>query len=129
VTDFVKGTDKLDLSALYDSPNFGAVPHAIGAITAGSAADGEAVTDYGLVYNQSGTKTFVYGDTDGVAGADFVIELSGGIKIAAGNLITTQAQWTAATGLDYNNADNDEGMLHQDGGAPYYWYYDLGFDG
>jgi Ca2+-binding RTX toxin-like protein len=121
VTDFVNGTDKIDLSAVYDS-------HAIGAISAGSAAQGEAVTDFGLVYNQSGTRTFVYGDTDGVAGADFVIELLGSIKIAAGNLITTEAQWTTATGLDYNSADNDEGMLHQDQAAPYYWYFALGFD-
>jgi serralysin len=128
VTDFVNGTDALDLSALYDPPSAGAVSHAIGTISAGSAAQGEAVTDYGLVYNQTGTKTFVYGDTDGVAGANFVIELAGTVDVSAAKLITTQAQWTTATGLEYVGAFNDEGLLHEDGGSPYYWFYALGYD-
>jgi Ca2+-binding RTX toxin-like protein len=128
VTDFVNGTDTLDLSALYDTPNVAGGPHAIGAITAGSAADGEAVTDYGLVYNQTGTKTFVYGDTDGVAGANFVIELAGTIDVSAAKLITTRAQWTTTTGIPYDSASVDDGMLHEDGGAPYYWFYSIGSD-
>ena len=123
VTDFNKGIDKLDLSALYQS-------HAIGSISTGTAADGEAASNYGLVVNQSGGSTFVYGDSDGVAGADFVIELTGTTNLVASDLITTQAQWTAFTGLQYDGTinPNDEGMLHEDQAAPYYWYFALGFD-
>ena len=101
ITDFVAGTDKLDLSMLYTD-------HAMGSIAAGSAAAGSGVSNYGLVYNIAGGKTYVYGDTNGVAGADFVIELNGSVKLTGADVISTQAQWSmAAPGVDYGTLHND----------------------
>jgi Ca2+-binding RTX toxin-like protein len=120
IVDFQRGSDKIDLSALYTD-------HAIGAVSAGSAAAGETVGDYGIVYNISSGRTVVYGDNDGVAGADFVIELSGSIALARSDIIGTEADWNTATGgIDYHAGD---GFLHSDvTGAPYYWFFSIGVD-
>jgi hypothetical protein len=101
ITDFLAGTDKLDLSMLYSA-------HAMGTIVAGNASAGAAVSNYGLVYNISGGKTYVYGDTNGVAGADFVIELSNSVTLSGADVISTPSQWsTAAPGVDYGTLHND----------------------
>jgi hypothetical protein len=62
ITDFSQGSDKIDLSALRGPLNL---------VWGGALAN----VQYGLWYDKSGTSTFLYADTDGIAGADLKIEL------------------------------------------------------
>lgn len=97
ITDFKQGEDKIDLSALYDGLAFGG-------IKAGTAGQALTVTDYKAIYFYEAGKTWIMGDTDGVAGADFAIELSGKFKLKGSDLVVTdsiisdQSQWHDATG-------------------------------
>ena len=101
ITDFKQGEDKIDISALYDGGMFGGVH-------SGSATQAANATGYKVYFFTENGKTWIMGDTNGVAGAEFAIELSGSYKlkgadfVANQSFVSSQAQWAAATGgLDY----------------------------
>ncbi|MEO5772955.1 MAG: calcium-binding protein [Sphingomicrobium sp.] len=98
ITDFQHG-DLIDLSALYST-------HAIGWLRGGKASMGSSLTNYDVIWYSTGGKTYVVGDCDGVAGADFAIELTGTQKLTSADFITSQAQWHSEYGA-YQ-------QLHQD---------------
>ena len=62
ITDFSQGSDKIDLSALRGSLNL---------IWGGTIAN----VQNGLWYDKTGSSTFLYADTNGIAGAELKIEL------------------------------------------------------
>lgn len=104
ITDFAPGTDHIDISALYTS-------HAVGSIKAGKAVDAQTLSGYKVEYFTEASKTYVIGDTDGVAGADFTLELTGSVKLKATDFLTTSSGWPApGNGTDY-------GSLHHE----YFW--------
>jgi hypothetical protein len=101
ISDFTQGSDKIDISGLYGS-------HAVGRIGGGSATDAANVSHYGIIYYTEGGKTFVAGDTDGIAGADFTIELSGSYSLNPTDFIRNEGQWAPASGgLDYSPYHQD----------------------
>jgi Ca2+-binding RTX toxin-like protein len=100
VTDFVSGTDKIDLSDLYAS-------HAAGPITAGRASDFTKLSGYKIEYFTANGHTYVIGDTDGVKGADFTIELSTATKLSASDFITSSSDWAAVSTADYTPVHHD----------------------
>ena len=99
VTDFQRG-DLIDISALYADTTFGG-------LRAGKASQVATLDGYKAIYFSSGGSTFLVGDTDGIAGADFAIELSGTIKLKASNLLIgkssdqSESMWQSITELDY----------------------------
>lgn len=100
ITDFRKG-DLIDISALYAESSFGG-------LKAGTASQAATLTGYKAVYFSSGGKTFLIGDTNGVAGADFAIELAGTVKLTTSDLLVgkspeiSERMWQIETGLDYD---------------------------
>jgi Ca2+-binding RTX toxin-like protein len=108
ISDFKKG-DLIDISALYAGTTFGG-------IKGGSAAQLATLSGHKAIFYSSGGKTYLAGDTNGVAGADFAIELSGTVKLTAADLLVgktsamSEKQWTIATGEPYD-------FYHQD----YFW--------
>ena len=108
ITDFKKG-DVIDISALYAGAAFGG-------IKGGTAAQLATLSDHKAIYYSSGGKTYLAGDTNGVAGADFAIELAGTVKLTASDLLVgktaamSEKLWTIATGQPYE-------FYHQD----YFW--------
>jgi serralysin len=107
VTDFQQGVDLLDISALYEGISFGG-------LKAGKASDAASLSAHKAEYYTDGGHTYFIGDTNGIAGADFTIELTGSFKLKSGDLIvgnTTSAsvrEWNKATGnLDYNYYHHD----------------------
>jgi hypothetical protein len=78
---------------------------------AGNESDVSTVGGYRIEYYSAGGSTFVFGDTDGVAGADFMIELSGTPALSSSSFIISASQFTA-TSADFSYASQ-----HQD----YYW--------
>jgi Ca2+-binding RTX toxin-like protein len=106
ITDFQQGTDKIDISALFDGGSYGGLK--AGALS-GRPADAYKVG----FYSETG-KTWLEGDTNGDGAADFVIELTGAYKLTgtdflvSQSLLTAQGQWTTATGgLDWSHFHND----------------------
>ena len=83
ITDFVSGTDKIDLSAIYGGRAFGGV-------SAGSNPN-----PYGISTFNEGGSTWVVGDVDGDTNADFAIELTGTLRLKVSDFIVSQAQWNS----------------------------------
>ena len=104
VTDFEHGIDKIDISGLYSSHDVSSIKH-------GKASDATTISGYQVKFYTANGNTYVIGDTDGVAGADFTIELSGTPKLKPDDFITS-APDPSQTSLGY-----DFGSLHQDS----YW--------
>lgn len=101
VTDFVQGQDYLDISALYSG-------HAVSSVTPGKAGDAAKLGGYKVEFYTEGGKTYVIGDTDGKAGADFTIELTGTFKLKAADFITSSSGWPTTTdGYDYASLHRD----------------------
>jgi Ca2+-binding RTX toxin-like protein len=102
ITDFKRGEDKIDISAMYDGNTFNGVE--AGALSGASDA-------WEVGYYSVGGKTWVEGDTSGDGVADFVIELSGRSKLRTADFITTTTGWAAATGaspvLAYDDFHDD----------------------
>ena len=100
ITDFQQGTDKIDISALYDGGTYNGLKN--GALTGGGSSA------YKVGYYSSGGKTWLEGDVNGDGTADWVIEMSGSYKLkgtdllVTPSLITTEAQWNTATGGGLN---------------------------
>ena len=95
ITDFLQGTDKIDISALYDGITYGGLK--AGALTGGA---GNA---YKVGYYSSNGKTWLEGDVNGDGVADWVIEMSGSYKlkgtdlVVGGSLVESVASWNSAT--------------------------------
>ena len=101
VTDFVQGQDYLDISALYSG-------HAVNSVTPGKAGDAAKLGGYKVEFYTEGGKTYVIGDTDGKAGADFTIELTGTFKLKAADFIASSSGWPTSTdGYDYASLHRD----------------------
>ncbi|HEX8401112.1 MAG TPA: Ig-like domain-containing protein [Allosphingosinicella sp.] len=83
ITDFVSGTDKIDLSAIYGGRAFSGV-------SAGSNPN-----PYGISTFNEGGSTWVVGDVDGDTNADFAIELTGTLRLKVSDFIVSQAQWNS----------------------------------
>jgi Ca2+-binding RTX toxin-like protein len=89
IIDFRSQVDRIDLTALYSG-------HAFGGLTSGRAADAATLSGYkALTFTEKGT-TWLVGDTDGIAGADFAIELSGIVKLKPSDLIVDEFSLSAA---------------------------------
>ena len=99
IADFQRG-DKIDISALYEDAAFRG-------LKAGKASDVASLSGFKAVTYVENGKTYLSGDTDGIAGADFTIELGGSIKLNASDLIVAARDWDRATGgLDYEYHHN-----------------------
>ena len=100
ITDFQQGTDKIDISALYDGGTYNGLKN--------GALNGGAGSAYKVGYYSASGKTWLEGDVDGDGLADWVIEMSGSYKLKGSDLlvnpslITTEAQWHTATGGGLN---------------------------
>jgi Ca2+-binding RTX toxin-like protein len=82
ITDFRQGQDKIDLKAIdADTGRKGNQAFKLIKDTAFSSKAGE------LRYESDGTSTFVYGDVDGDAAADFAIELTGDVVLKNGSFL------------------------------------------
>ncbi len=96
----------IDLSALYAGTYFGG-------LKAGTESQVATLSGHKAIFYTSGGQTFLVGDTDGVAGADFAIELTGTIRLAASDLLigrtaaASERMWNQATDLDYGFHHND----------------------
>ncbi len=108
ITDFQQGTDRIDISALYDN---GVV---YGGLKNG-ALNGALSNANKVGYYTSGGKTWVEGDVTGDGVADWVLEMNGAYKlkgsdiIAGGSFIENLAQWSSATGgLPYARHHQDD---------------------
>ncbi|MCW3798458.1 M10 family metallopeptidase C-terminal domain-containing protein [Sphingomonas sp. BN140010] len=80
ITDFIGGQDRIDLSALYAGSKFGGVKKG----TSGDFAD---ISKYRVATIVDGDRTWVIGDTDGLPGADFVLELTGAHNLTKSDFI------------------------------------------
>lgn len=86
VTDFQVNIDKIDLSALYAGRGTIGVANVASAAAVGTAAN----TIY--VYKEGGS-TWVVGNSDGVPGLDFELELNGSFNLKTSDFILNQSQW------------------------------------
>lgn len=104
IGDFKQGEDKIDVSALYTGT--------FGGIRSGSASQVATLSGYRVIFFTEGGKTWVVGDTNGIPGADFAIEMTGSYKLKGTDFlqsfVTSQTEWSAATGgLDYARFHQD----------------------
>lgn len=102
IADFRANQDKIDLSALYSS-------HASGRVVQGSIDGVATISDYGILIYKSEGRFFVAGDTDGVAGADFTIEVQGTLRLSARDLVLTEVEFSGLRGnvFDYAEVHRD----------------------
>jgi len=100
ITDFQQGTDKIDISALYDGGTYNGLK--------AGALSGTAANAFKVGYYSSGGKTWLEGDVDGNGTADWVIEMSGSYKLKGSDIvvgpsvIATEGAWHTATGGGLN---------------------------
>ena len=100
VVDFQRG-DLIDISALYEG-------HAFKGFKSGKASDIASLSGFRAITYTDNGKTYLSGDTDGLVGADFTIELGGSPKLNSSDLILTVKDWSRAVGpLDYNYYHHD----------------------
>ncbi len=106
ITDFQQGTDKIDISALYDGITYGGLKN--------GALSGGAGNAYKVGYYSSNGKTWLEGDVNGDGTADWVIEMSGSYKLKGSDLVVgasiveSVASWNASTtGLDWGQHHSD----------------------
>ncbi len=91
VKDFQAGLDKIDLSNVFSGNSPVSVSFVANAAAAGSGA---ANTVY--VYTEGSgpnAKTLIVGNSDGVAGLDFTLELTGKPALKASDFVSTTGQW------------------------------------
>ena len=86
ITDFVNGTDRIDLSAI-DANSSAIGNNAFTFIGNGIFSGGGALTAGQLRYSFAGANTLVEGDVDGDGTADFQIQLTGNHTMTAADLI------------------------------------------
>jgi Ca2+-binding RTX toxin-like protein len=86
ITDFQQGTDRIDLSAIYGGKAFS------GLVNGNSAT---SLTANGLLAYNEGGNTWLVGDVNGDAVADFGLELTGVFKLKATDFITSQSGWNS----------------------------------
>ena len=86
ITDFVNGTDRIDLSGI-DANSFAIGNNAFTFIGAGVFAGGGATGAGQLRYGFAGTNTIVEGDVNGDGLADFQIQLTGIHTMTAADLV------------------------------------------
>jgi Ca2+-binding RTX toxin-like protein len=117
ITDFVQGTDKIDLTGL-DS-HFGSGYHAFSFIGA-AAFDGKA-GELHYSYDAAHNVTIVEGDTTGSKSASFGIELTGNLALTTADFtaasllqplnLTATANNQTLTGGPFSNTLNDGGFV------------------
>jgi Ca2+-binding RTX toxin-like protein len=91
VKDFQAGVDKIDLSNVFAGNSPVSISFVANAAAAGSGA---ANTVY--VYTEGSglnAKTLIVGNSDGVAGLDFALELTGKPALKASDFVSTTGQW------------------------------------
>ena len=86
ITDFINGTDRIDLSAI-DANSTTIGNNAFTFIGTGAFAGGGAGGAGQLRYSFAGTNTLVEGDVDGGGAADFQIQLTGNHTMTAADLM------------------------------------------
>lgn len=106
ITDFQQGTDKIDISALFDGGSYNGLK--------AGALSGKAADAYKVGYYSENGKTWLEGDTTGDGKADFIVEMTGAYKLTGNDLlvsqsvVTAQSQWSLATGgLEWSHFHND----------------------
>ena len=96
ITDFQQGTDKIDISALYDGGTYNGLKN--------GALSGTVANAYKVGYYSASGKTWLEGDVTGDGVADWVIEMSGSYKLKGSDLVVgpsiieSVAAWNSATG-------------------------------
>lgn len=104
IADWQRG-DRIDISALYEGVMLKGLKN-------GKASDVDTLSNFRAITYTVGGNTYISGDTDGIAGADFTIELTGSFKLKSGDLIVNTRQWNQATGgLDYDDYHNPSSSL------------------
>ena len=86
ITDFINGTDRIDLSAI-DANTLAGGNNAFTFIGTGVFSGGGAAGAGQLRYSFAGTDTLVEGDVDGDGTADFQIQLTGHHTMTAADLM------------------------------------------
>ena len=86
ITDFVNGTDRIDLQGI-DADATAAGNNAFTFIGTGIFSDGGAAGAGQLRYSFAGTNTVVEGDMDGNGTADFEIQLTGIHTMTAADMV------------------------------------------
>jgi hypothetical protein len=93
LTDFKSGTDKVDISDLYDGLAFAGLLR--------GRLSGDAASQMKAAFYMLNGKGWLEGDVTGDGRADFVVEV-GSSKLVVGDLIVTHGQWDTAFGAsDY----------------------------
>ena len=94
ILDYQSG-DLIDISALYEGVTFkGLKP--------GKVGDVASLSGFKVISYTVGGNTYLSGDTNGVAGADFTIQINGSVKLNAKDLIVNASDWAHDVGtLNY----------------------------